>query len=444
MLQRVLRTLAGACALLPLVGRPALALPAFAEQTGQTCSTCHVGAFGPQLTPFGRRFKINGYTLRANPDAIPLSVMTQLSFVHTAKDQAGPPAPHYAPNDNATIDQISAFIAGGYGDHVGGFAQFTYDGVGRSFSWDNLDLRVVDQTTLDGTDVTVGLGLNNNPTVEDSWATLPAWGFPFTTSKLAPAPGASPILAGSFAQNVVGLSAYAWWDSEVYAEVALYRSLSAGMLRPLGIDPGATNLIDGVAPYARLAYQKDLTDQNFEIGAFVLAVDQFPGRDQSAGRSDHIADVGVDASYQYIGTGDNIFTANARYTHEQQGLAASQALGLATNRNDSLSEFVLNGSYYWENTIGATIARFQTWGSRDALLYSGNRTFKPDSAGFIFQVDGTPFGKADPPLGTRVNVRLGLQYFVYTQFNGAGANFDGSGRSAADNDTFRLFAWMAF
>ena len=40
------------------------AVPAFAQQTGQPCTTCHIGSFGPQLTPFGRAFKIGGYTLR--------------------------------------------------------------------------------------------------------------------------------------------------------------------------------------------------------------------------------------------------------------------------------------------------------------------------------------------------------------------------------------------
>jgi len=38
------------------------AIPAFARQTGQTCSTCHTAYL--QLTPFGRRFKLNGYISR--------------------------------------------------------------------------------------------------------------------------------------------------------------------------------------------------------------------------------------------------------------------------------------------------------------------------------------------------------------------------------------------
>src|SRR5271163_4202529 len=40
---------------------PADALPSFARQTGQPCGTCHTDF--PALTPFGRRFKLLGYTV---------------------------------------------------------------------------------------------------------------------------------------------------------------------------------------------------------------------------------------------------------------------------------------------------------------------------------------------------------------------------------------------
>ena len=39
---------------------PADALPSFARQTGQPCGTCHTDY--PGLTPYGRLFKLNGYT----------------------------------------------------------------------------------------------------------------------------------------------------------------------------------------------------------------------------------------------------------------------------------------------------------------------------------------------------------------------------------------------
>src|SRR5215472_8111976 len=160
-----------------LSARPASAIPAFAVQTSQPCTACHVGGFGPQLTPMGREFKLEGYTMRAGEQFTPpVSAMIVESFIKTSKDQPGGPAPHYAPNNNVALDQASAFVAGGIGDHFGAFSQWTYDGIGRSVSWDNLDVRVTDDDMVWGHDVRFGIDFNNSPSVQDVWNTLPAWG----------------------------------------------------------------------------------------------------------------------------------------------------------------------------------------------------------------------------------------------------------------------------
>lgn len=162
-----------------LITSEANAVPSFAEQTGQRCSACHVGGLGPQLTPFGRFFKLGGYSLRAGDKfTLPLAGMIVASFLHTQKDAPSPPAPHYGINDNFALDQASIFLAGGFGGHFGGFSQFTYDGVGRAFSWDQLDVRATMHEMIGGTDVLIGLDLNNSPGVQDVWNTLPSWGFP--------------------------------------------------------------------------------------------------------------------------------------------------------------------------------------------------------------------------------------------------------------------------
>ena len=38
----------------------ARAVPSYSRQTGMPCSTCHYAP--PELTPFGRNFKLEGYT----------------------------------------------------------------------------------------------------------------------------------------------------------------------------------------------------------------------------------------------------------------------------------------------------------------------------------------------------------------------------------------------
>ena len=72
-----------ATALLLATPPPARALPDFAAQTGQPCTACHVGGYGPQLTPTGRAFKIAGYTPRGGEgwqSYVPLSAMVLTSF----------------------------------------------------------------------------------------------------------------------------------------------------------------------------------------------------------------------------------------------------------------------------------------------------------------------------------------------------------------------------
>ncbi|MDE2113178.1 MAG: cytochrome C, partial [Alphaproteobacteria bacterium] len=365
--------------LLGFTATPALAVPAFAVKTGQPCAACHVGGFGPQLTPFGREFKLEGFTMDAGSDAFPMPVsgMVMSSFNTSAKAQEAPPADHYADNNNFSLDQASLFVAGGIGNHFGGLAQVTYNGVGRSFSWDNTDIRVTDRATLSGNDVLFGLSVNNNPGLEDVWNTLPAWGFPYDGSSLAPAPATNTVFNGAFAQGVVGTTAYAYWNSSIYTAVGLYWTPSNRFLSAMGASFGP-GPISGVAPYFRLAYQKDYGDWNYEVGAFGFFPDLYPGGDMSTGKTDAYSDYGIDGSYQFLGDSNNIYTLNARYTHEAQSLNASYLLGNVANLNDSLDDLRLDASYYWHNEIGGTVQLFNTWGSSDALLYAGNSTFKPD------------------------------------------------------------------
>ena len=43
-----------------------------------------------------------------------------------------------------------------------------------------------------------------------------------------------------------------------------------------------------------------------------------------------------------------------------------------------------------------------------------------------------------------LNVKLGLQYTAFLNFNGASSNYDGAGRNASDNNLLFLYLWLAF
>ena len=438
---------AAVLALAVFVTPPAHSVPSFTDQTGMPCQACHVGGFGPQLTPFGREFKLAGYTLRAKA-SIPLAVMAIGSFNHTARAQN--PAPQYfKSNDNLSLDQASLFIAAGVNQHIGGFAQITYDGVGRAFSWDNLDLRLVNQGTVAGHDAVYGLSLNNSPMVQDVWNTTPAWGFPYTSSALAQTPAASPLIDGGLAQGVVGLTAYGWFAHHLYLEGGVYVSPKAGTLTWLGADPTSPGSIQGGAPYARVAWQQDLAGGTAEIGAFALKAAINPGLDRSTGYRDHYTDLGLDASWLKPRANGDTITVNLRYTHESSNLQASCALdafGLGSTAPDcarlKLNEWRGDVAYNWRGKVGLTLGGFATSGTSSAALYPP--TNRPDSNGVTAQVDYTPWGAGDSPLGSRLNIRFGVQYTAYGRFNGGVHDIDGNGTPASANDTLRAFTWVAF
>jgi hypothetical protein len=408
---------------------------------------CHVGGFGPQLTPFGREFKLNGYTLRAKPINVPLAAMAIVSFTKTKTDQTELPA-GFGANNNIAFDQGSIFLAGGIGKHFGGFAQVTYDGVGKSWAWDNLDLRAVTTGTLFGQSAIFGLSLNNSPTVQDVWNTTPVWGFPYTDTAVSATPSAGPLINGALAQNTLGLTAYSWIGQKLYLEAGAYSSPSAKSLRWLGVDPVSLGDIHGLAPYGRIAYQHELGGGTLEVGAFALKAAINPERNRSSGFSDQYSDVGLDASWQKTNSHGSTIAANVRYTHEAKNLQASCALAIiGDGRSPNCAKVDLNDwrgnvSYHWHGKLGATLGAFSTNGSANANLYSTSG--RPDSNGITAQIDYTPWGVGNSPLGPLVNMRLGIQYTAYGNFDGARHNYDGAGADASDNNTLRIFTWLAF
>ena len=75
-------------------------------QTGRHCQACHVGGYGPQLTPFGREFKISGYTNRAVQFSLPVAVQVVASYVSIRANQAAPPTPDFHVNNNLALGSV--------------------------------------------------------------------------------------------------------------------------------------------------------------------------------------------------------------------------------------------------------------------------------------------------------------------------------------------------
>lgn len=429
---------------LVLTTKPASAIPSFADQTGQPCAACHFGSLGPALTPMGRLFKLNGYVWDGGDSTLPhVSAMLQGYLIHTQKDQPGGAAQHFSENDNASLGQASLFYGGKILDHMGAFFQATYDGVERRTSWDNLDIRYADDAKFGSVNSVLGVSINNNPTVQDLWNSTPAWGEPFSGSALAPSPAAAPLIAGGLAQQVIGASAYGLWDGWLYTEVGAYGRMSNRAQEIVGLHPAGETQITGLAPYWRLAVQKQSGAHYVSLGTFGLAADTYPGQDSTAGK-DRSIDIGIDATYDYLGNENNNLSLYASLIDEHQRLGASSSLGGASNGSNRLHALNLTSAYTYLQTYTFTLGYFNSWGTADAVLYSGSLNGSPDSNGYNAEIDYTPFGKEDSAYGNHINLRLGLQYTGYLKFDGARHNYDGSGRNAADNNTLALVTWLLF
>lgn len=430
-----------------VVAGAAEAIPSFARQTGMPCVQCHTQAFGPALTAYGRSFKLNAYTFGDQPSFVPLAAMVQGGFDRTATDQPAPPTDHTSTNDNFTMDQLSLFIAGRVAPHLGVFAQVTYDGNGRKTHWDNLDVRYARSVTVGGVDAVLGLSINNNPTVQDVWNSTPAWGVPYISSPLNPAPAAGAVVDGRFAQSVLGGTAYALIHDHVYLEAGAYRGLSDRWLNNLGVGADASPHLNGAVPYWRATYQEAIDNTHyFSVGAFGLNARLQP--DPTVPDTDRYSDLGFDATFQYTDADRFSVSTNLVHIREDQNLGATYNAQGASSPSNHLDEWRVDGTLTYRQTWSATLAAFDTRGDTDPVLYapgalSGSATGSPDSRGYIIQLEIVPFGKRDSFAQPWLNARLGLRWTGYTRFNGGSSNYDGFARNAHDNNSLFVYYWLA-
>jgi hypothetical protein len=425
-----------------LTASMAHAVPSYARQTGADCAACHVGGYGPQMTPYGMKFKMGGYTDTDGKDGkIPLSAMLVANSTRTAKNAAdGDVKPHFGSNNNSAVQEVSLFVAGRLTDNIGTFVQGTYSGVERTESLDQFDIRYARSMQLGGKEATVGLSLNGNPTLTDPFNTLAQWRFPYTASDFNPGFGQSPLIE-NLNGGVFGTNAYAFFDNSFYGEVGVYETLSNKALSMT--NTGDVGKFKGPGIYWRMAYFKDMKKDNFSIG---LVGFNAKVQDRAAlGATDDFRDVGIDASYQFLGNRQHVFAVNASLMKEWQKLNNTFGNGGSSNLKNSIDQLRLAGSYHYNQTWGATAGIFQTKGSEDAGFYATSLNGRPNTAGYMLQGDWTPLGKENSWGAPFANVRLGVQYTGYSKFMGGSTYLDGSGndRRAKDNNTLSVFLWTS-
>jgi hypothetical protein len=448
----------------------AWAVPSFARQTGMTCEACHT--VFPELNHFGRMFKANAYTLD-NLNQVrgitpqkqemldlsglpPLSVMVQISDTQLSKalpDGTGG-AGHSQTSTVGFPQQLSIFYAGKIAPHLGAMIQLTYADDSGTIGIDNTDVRFANNIILpQETNLVYGVSLNNNPTVQDLWNSTPAWGYPYSATNASVSPLAGTEIDGTLAQDVAGLTVYAMWNEQLYAELGLYRSAKQGVTNPI---TGAAGPLDGTvsnvikqsgAPYFRVAYEYNWSRNSLEAGVYGANFKLYPGGGTTtspallSGPVNEFQDVAEDFQYQFLAD-EHFFSLTGTRIHETMSLDASYAAGASANLRNTLTTFRTNANYYFRRKYGGTLAYFQTTGSIDNLLYPAtpapgvitSANGNPETRGWMAELNYLPW----------LNTKLTLQYTSYSKFNGGSINYDGFNRNASNNDVLYLLLWVAF
>jgi hypothetical protein len=448
---------------------PARAVPSFARQTSMTCEACHT--IYPELNHFGRIFKANGYALdnlqpvrgitAAREEMLALTALPPISMMVQVSDSwLNKPLPDSTKfsgtAQNGTVSfpqQISLLYAGKIAPQVGAFIQLTYSNDSAKFGIDNADIRYSNSIVLPHEQSLVyGVSLNNNPTVQDLWNSTPAFGFPYASSNTNVSPIAATQIDGTLGQNVAGLSLYAMWKEALYAELGFYRSAKSGAPNPVTgaagpLDGSVSNVIDGTAPYIRLAYEHQWGRNSLEAGIYGANFKLYPGGGNAqaprplTGPSNRFQDLAQDFQYQFIADKHMVTVAGTRI-HESMKLDASFATESTANARNDLTTIRIWGTYYYRRKLGATVGYFSTTGSADAGLYPTGAapgvitsgTGRPDTRGWMTEINYVPW----------LNTKLSLQHTRYGKFNGSRDNYDGFGRNAWDNDTTYLLVWFAY
>lgn len=423
-------------ALLLLASGPVEATPAFARQTGSSCADCHAAAYGPALTPFGMRFKLNGYT-DTDSNGVKIPLAAQLTATHTDPARG---------DSTSELTEADLYLAGRINDHIGGFVKIETDNTGNDTfhsKLNNVDLRFVMQDLkLARHHVTVGVSVNNNPGFEDPIGALPdaaSFGPPTVSGTL--------LNLSSLSDRVIGATVYALYDSDWYGEVGTYRSLPLSVQDRLGYsasgDPGQL----GDTGYFRFAYMKDLRHQFFSAGVVALTTRR---RLPRTGPADDIEDLGYDLTYQYIGDRQHIVQLSYVDIHERRRYGSTPASatipGLIALRHGTVRDRTLSATYVFRQSYGVTLAHLVSSGSRDAVRYVPYGV--PDTTSNLVTVFWTPWGR-DDSLTSMANMKIAATWFRFTKYNGSSTNIFGVGpgtpvTDAGDLNAFSLSVSFAF
>lgn len=448
--------------------RGAYAIPSFARQTGLSCASCHT--VFPHLTPFGRYFKLHGYTITSaklikalkvylkNDTTTVKRVALEISHIPMVSvrlasrwnDQAGgndvvPAGPVTAgqgfissPEGYGGKDALnllgssSLYVAGEITPNLGTFLEFGgVNDTGGSFGLGMLDLALVSPNlTVAGKNFVYGIRAEDIMGAGDPSNTIGNWGLNATLMGLSTHntlfdPGTA-FMEGGELFGMLGN----FYTGGFYASVGAYRpsanqtgsSFVQGSLAGDGSFDGTNGAANG---YLRMSYYLPQIAGNLytEIGTFgylgslnmTAAAQALPGSEKYV---DNYSDYGVDLQAQYIG-GENLVELFALFQNQRDGAfyGIDEFTGLPGDGEAvSRQGLGVKADYYYDGTMGL-YAKY---------LYQTSAQLKDvDVSGGIIGVSYFPWE----------NVNLRLEEALYNTYNIGAAQYGSHLNPGAPNPT---------
>jgi len=383
--------------------KSSFAIPSFARQTGLACDVCHT--VFPHLTPFGREFKLHGYTYdysalikmvrqaakkrAAEEGGMPDLVINKIPMVSVriagvwANQDGGSMVGHgrvtggqgafsypagYPTKDTFNLVKgDSLYIAGEITPHLGAWVEiggWNDSGGSASLAGYNVILNSGDHT-VDNKNFTYGLSFENMVGFDDVGQAGPGnWGMTdlqnvlSTHNTLFDPFGATPV-EGAEAYAMLGN----FTNGGIYGNIGLYAPSNGNdegtpPTDTAGGSPGSGSWHGAkhADVYADIEYWLPGFKNIYSmIGAFGYFGQEKMESPASQYYSDNVDDYGLEAQAQYIG-GKNLveFFGEVQKQHDSEFYGTDQWTGYTYSTGTSVNRtgFALKADYYYERTYG--------------------------------------------------------------------------------------------
>jgi len=479
------RMVYGALGLLSLAvfaPKSSFAIPSFARQTGLACDVCHT--VFPHLTPFGREFKLHGFTYdysslikmvreaakkrAAEGGGMPDLVINKIPMVSVRiagmwanqdggsmvghgritnnQDAFSYPAGYPTKDTFNLVKGDSLYIAGEITPHLGAWVEIGgWNDSGGSASLAGYDaiLNGGDHT-VDNKNFTYGLSFENMVGFDDVGQAGPGnWGIPDTMNPLSTHNTLFDPFGGS--AIVEGVEAYAmlgdFTHGGIYGNIGLYDPSNGNDEGTPPVAIGGNSKLAGngswhgakhVDTYVNVEYWLPGFKNIYSmIGAFGYFGQEKMESPASQYYSDNVNDYGLEAQAQYIG-GKNLveFFGEVQKQHDSEFYGEDwwtlhpYSTGTSVNRTG----IALKADYYYDRTYGVYVK----------YMYAHSGTVQDlDYSGYILGVSWYPW--------QNVNVRV--ERMMWSKYHPGQAYYyqtDGVKPSASDFDVTAIKVMYLF